>query len=338
MNTTTSDREQTASEPLLGGKWRGRSIIAFLIAAAVLLFFLSRLDINPTAILEAIKASDWRFAVLAFLVYYATFPIRAWRWRLLLRTAGMGQEEGGSLPSVPSLTRMVFLSWFANCVIPAKLGDAYRGYQVKQASGGSFATAMGTIVAERLLDILVLVVLLVIAAVDLGKTEFSDNQFAVRVVMGGVGLLGVGAIGLGAMWLLRGKLHARLPVMLQEKYRRFQEGTLGSFTVGSLAGVLPLSFAVWLGESGRLFLVAQALNLGLSFHYAIFLALANSLLTVVPFTPGGLGLVEAGVVGLLLLVGIDKDAAVATALVDRSISYWSIIILGLPLFLARRRI
>src|SRR5438132_10103518 len=142
MNTTTSEQEQTTSEPVLGGKWRGRSAIAFLIAAAVLLFFLSRLDINPAAILEAVRAADWRIAALAFVVYYATFPLRAWRWRLLLRTAGLGREEGGSLPSVPSLTRMVFLSWFANCVIPAKLGDAYRGFQVKQASGGSFATAM----------------------------------------------------------------------------------------------------------------------------------------------------------------------------------------------------
>ena len=41
---------------------------------------------------------------------------------------------------------------------------------------------------------------------------------------------------------------------------------------------------------------------------------------------------------LLLLVGVEKETAVAAALVDRSISYWSIVALGVPLFLARRRI
>lgn len=335
MNTLTPEAG-AGPEPVLDRRWRTRSFLAFAIAIAILAFFLTRLEVDPTSIVGAVRTADGGIVALAFLVYYLIFPIRALRWRLLLQNAHAGSEVPVSLPSILRMSRMIFLSWFANCVIPAKLGDAYRGYQIKQAANVSFAMAMGTIVAERLLDMAVLVVLLLVAASNLGGTALKENEFAVRVIEGGIGLLVVGAVALGAMWVVRDKLHLRLPSRLQARYLRFQEGTLGSFR--NLAGVVPLSFTVWFGEASRLFLVTQAMHLGIPFPYAIFLSLANSLLTVVPFTPGGLGLVEAGIVGLLLLVGVDKDTAVATALVDRTISYWSIILLGLPVFLSRRRI
>ncbi len=332
MSATAPETPLAPAEPVLDGRWRKRSLLSFGVAVAILAVFLSRLEVDFGSIAGAVRTSDGRLVALAFAVHYLTFLLRAFRWRLLLQNAGVG----ATIPSVIGLVRMIFLSWFANCVIPAKLGDAYRGYQIKQSVGISFSTAMGTIVAERLLDTLVLVGLLLVAAWNLGGASVAQSEFAHRVIAAGVLLLTLGALSLGAMWALRDKLHLRLPDRVQAQYVRFQEGTLTSFK--RLAAIAPLSVGVWLGEAGRLFIVAQAMGLGLGFPFVIFLALANSFLTVVPFTPGGLGLVEAGVVGLLLLAGIDKETAVAAALIDRSISYWSIIALGLPLFLSRRRI
>jgi len=68
----------------------------------------------------------------------------------------------------------------------------------------------------------------------------------------------------------------------------------------------------------------------------IFVTLANSLLTLVP-TPGGIGAVESGVGGVLVrLSTLSASAAVALVLVDRFISYVSIIIVGAALFLFRQ--
>ena len=59
-----------------------------------------------------------------------------------------------------------------------------------------------------------------------------------------------------------------------------------------------------------------------------------SLLTAVPFTPAGLGIVEAGVVGLLTVVyQADPNEAAAIALVDRAISVLSVIVLGFIAYL-----
>ena len=62
---------------------------------------------------------------------------------------------------------------------------------------------------------------------------------------------------------------------------------------------------------------------------AFFVALAGSLLTAVPLTPAGLGVVELGVAGLLTVVyGVPATEAGAIILVDRAISVLSVIIFG----------
>ena len=59
----------------------------------------------------------------------------------------------------------------------------------------------------------------------------------------------------------------------------------------------------------------------------LFVAVVNGLLTSVPVTPGGLGIVEPGIVGLLAL-SLSQQDAVAVAVLDRSVSFVSVVVLG----------
>jgi len=62
-------------------------------------------------------------------------------------------------------------------------------------------------------------------------------------------------------------------------------------------------------------------------------ALVAALLTTVPFTPGGLGLVEAGMVGVLATVAdVPRTAGASITVLDRSISYGSTLLIGLAFF------
>jgi glycosyltransferase 2 family protein len=85
-------------------------------------------------------------------------------------------------------------------------------------------------------------------------------------------------------------------------------------------------------EGLRLYFVILALGfpdveMGLS--GAVFVALIGSLLTAVPLSPAGLGIVEAGVVGVLTVAyGVLLPEATAIALLDRVISVFSVIVLG----------
>jgi uncharacterized protein (TIRG00374 family) len=69
----------------------------------------------------------------------------------------------------------------------------------------------------------------------------------------------------------------------------------------------------------------------------LFLALGTAVLTTIPFTPGGLGLVEAGLLSLMIFLGVPKEAAAAVVVVDRILSYWSIAFFGFLVYLLSKR-
>jgi uncharacterized protein (TIRG00374 family) len=189
----------------------------------------------------------------------------------------------------------------------------------------------GTIIAERLLDLFVLMALLVVAAVATFGTRVP-HQFIPALVAGAV-LCTVAAGGLVVMGLGRGRrLLQLLPEGVRRRYESFRAGTLSSF--GRWPEVLPLSVLVWALEATRLAMVVYALGYSdlLTPRHFVLVALVAALLTTVPFTPGGIGLVEAGMVGVLKAIGVGSTPAAAIALLDRSISYGSLVLVGCVVF------
>jgi uncharacterized protein (TIRG00374 family) len=123
-----------------------------------------------------------------------------------------------------------------------------------------------------------------------------------------------------------------LPHRVIELYDRFEEGVFSAVGITSLPRLMLITVGIWTTEAMRLFLVVEAfgfpdVHLGIS--GAFFVALTGSLLTAVPLTPAGIGIVETGVVAVLTLVyGVPQTEALAIVLVDRAISVLSIIIFG----------
>jgi uncharacterized protein (TIRG00374 family) len=125
-----------------------------------------------------------------------------------------------------------------------------------------------------------------------------------------------------------------LPARWRSLYNQFRHGALGGFRQLPLVGVLTV--VGWLLEVGRLFMVVKALGFSLDAPMVLFVALVNAVLTTVPLTPGGVGVVEPGIVGLLVLSVPEESAAVAIAVLDRSISYVSVVVFGAVAFVLRQ--
>jgi uncharacterized protein (TIRG00374 family) len=310
------------------------TLISLGLAGALLWFIFTQLDLDLQALGRQIAAADKGTLGLAFLSFYATLPLRAIRWRLLLRHAE--GKDGSPAPGrgLLGLTEILVLGWFANCIVPAKLGDAYRAYLLKKNSGGdtSFSRTLGTLFAERSLDMITVVSLLGVAAALLTREEQGSHILV--ILEAGALLLGV---LIGALLLLRWagpRLRRWVPRPLREAYDRLLQGSLESLR--PWPRLAALSAAIWVMESGRLYFVLSAQALSVPIAIVVFAALANALLTTIPFTPGGLGLAEAGVAGVLLTV-VSQEQAVATAILDRVVSYWSLVALGSLLFLLSRR-
>ncbi|MGN6360279.1 MAG: lysylphosphatidylglycerol synthase transmembrane domain-containing protein [Thermomicrobiales bacterium] len=321
--------------PALGRRvFRPQTLLSFLIAFAALYFLYkqsSSLDLHT--IWNRIRAAQGGILLLAFGVYYTTFIVRSLRWQTLLANVGYSRAAGVPVPSVVGLGEILYISWFANCVTPARLGDAYRGYLLKRSAKVSFTVTMGTILAERLIDITVLAAMMAASALAAFKGKLPPE--AERALAGGIILAGVGLIGLVFLRRLRPLVAWVLPDRFLDHYIGFENGVVGSFKrVPLLVGY---SLIGWLIEGLTLYLTAQSLGAHLTLVGAIVVALVASLLTTVPFTPAGLGVTEAGMVLVLTRLGLDVNTAGAVALLNRVINYWSIIVFGFILYLFSRK-
>jgi glycosyltransferase 2 family protein len=334
---------EEAQAPSLGRRFFNlRTLLSFALGFAILAFLFTRVQIDVGAILDWVRQANPALLLLAFVAFYATFPVRALRWRRLLNNVELyTHEEGGRRQGIAALAEIIFLGWFANCIVPAKLGDAYRAYLLKLNASVSFSTTIGTILAERIIDIVVLF-LLMLAATGLSFGRAVPSEVLVLMQLG-LGLVVVVVIGLISMRRLRPLIERLLPERLHSQYARFEHGTLNSFR--GIPGLVVLTGLAWSGEVARLFLVTLSLGLGsIAPSVVVFVALASALMTSLPLTPAGLGFAEGAIVGVLLLAsraglapGVDEHAAASIALLDRGISYWSLIAVGLVVYPLSRR-
>jgi uncharacterized protein (TIRG00374 family) len=188
---------------------------------------------------------------------------------------------------------------------------------------------MGSVFAERVLDMLIVTGLLALAAGMLWKSK-TENISGLLIIA--IGLACLALMGLFGMTIIGKRLALRLPEPLQTIYSNFHEGTIKSFR--RLPHTALASATSWLFEVMRLFLMAYALNIEVSIPLLLFTALAASLLSTAPLTPGGVGIVEFGMTGIFM-IALSTEDAISLTLLDRSIQYLSVIILGSLLFMVR---
>jgi glycosyltransferase 2 family protein len=311
-----------------------RTAIPLVIVFAALAYFAKQSNINPQQTWAALRSANVLLLLAAFLVYYLSFPIRTLRWRILLQNVGYTKSNGVKLPKFPKLLEILYISWFANVIVPAKLGDLYRAYLLRKETDLPTSRTFGTVLAERLLDLIVLLLLFIPAVIiSLHENLPSQLQTGLKVTLA---LVVLGVAGLFVLRLFPTKIARLVPERFQGHYNHFQQGTLGSFRhVPTLSA---LTVAVWTCESSRFLLVALAFNLigGDPLHIvtaALFIALGEALLTVVPFTSGGIGLVEGGMLAMIALFSSNHNLAAAAILSDRAISLFSILIIGFIVFM-----
>ena len=277
---------------------------------------------NPVWLLVALAAS------------WSTFPLRGLRWRMILSASGLNISRRAA-------TEILTLSFWVNCVLPAKMGDVYRGWLLKHNGATSFGNAVGTVIAERLVDLATVALLGAASTFVAFGGKLPPTALALTALALGVAaatpLLLLAARGFAATLIYA------LPI--PDAIKNGFTNAAASLRAGSGGRVvrtaLPYSLAIWLGESVRLASVAMALGLfvvnpaagQIGIASTIFVALVSAVLTVVPFTPAGIGIVEAGMVGILVaLFGFTPESAIALALLDRLVGVGSLVVGGGAIF------
>lgn len=330
---TAGDSVDNAASPnaLRQKLLRPQTLLSFGLALAIVVFLVTRLDINLGEVWSNVRHINPFAYAIAYLVYYFAFFLRTVRWKGMLAQAGIDAEHGHPIPAYPRLMATLLLSWFVNCIVPAKLGDGYRCYLLRKDTGASFSSTLGTILAERLTDLLVLFFMM--TGAGLFAFHGSLPSEVTQTLAVGLVLITVGLGVVAAMGLAKSRVERLVPLRFKGQFALLHDAIFACLRrPGRPIGI---GIAVWLLDGVRLYLVAWSLGAGLSFSVTLFVALMSALLSALPFTPAGLGVVEAAVIVVLKLVDVNSSLAGSIAIMDRLIGFWSLIVIGLFLYLRR---
>ena len=307
------------------------TLMSFLIGGVLIYFLSSRFNLDWSQMFSHIKEMNIFPYVCALFLYYVSFVFRGVRWRVLGLNASRKLVENSELsfrtPPIYECSLLILNGWFVNSIAWLRMGDAYRAYAFGSRTRAGFSWSLGTIFAERVLDMSTVFVLLLIGG-GLLTASIDDTMsrililsaFAMSVVL----LLVVLVIFYAGNWLI-----TFLPEKLSRYVVNFKEGTVGSFD--RLPVLIMLGALGWGIEILRLWLVINSLGIETELALIMIAALGASLFSTVP-TPGGVGVVEPGMTALLS-IGMNGSEAAAVALCDRGITYLSVLVVGLLAFL-----
>jgi len=308
--------------------WHGKKIARWavgIVFSAILLYVALR-GTDVTNIVQSLRKTDLTQVTVAVLFLFLSFWVRAWRWRYLL------------LPLKPvrvlPLFRSTMFGFMGNYLLPLRAGELVRAVSIGQTQTISKASALGSIVLERVLDgmTLSLIPFLLIAVLDLPLWVMQINGLLFGIYVVGLAVVIVGALrGWTDIWLKRllGLLPQRLVFRLGPAADHFFEGMKGLNRARAVSPIAFLSLLCWLLHGMYYFFLFGALDLNLSFWAALILDAVIGVGVMLPAGPGYVGNFEYATVLGLALFGINREEAFAYSLVAHSFQFFPVVFVGL---------
>ena len=287
------------------------------------------------AVGEQIRRARPDLLALSMVPLALTFIARSVRWQYLL-------EPIGPVRFI-SAFRATLIGFAAMALLPARLGDVLRPYLLARREGFNAASTFATIVMERVLDLVTVLLLLALYVLVLGGRETLPPHLLRSVEVSAAIAAAAALILLVIMWtlathperiarlVLRSEwiLPSRIAHALSALARTFSEGFAVAREARALTFAMIWSFPVWLGIAMHAWLVTVAFGIEMPFQ-GTFLLQALLVIGVAMPTPGGVGGYHAMYrLGVTAFFGAPNDKAVGAALVAHASSLAPVVILGL---------
>jgi uncharacterized membrane protein YbhN (UPF0104 family) len=243
-------------------------------------------------------------------LYAVATLLRSERWHRILVRAGADRGRGESY-------RLTLVGYMGNNALPARAGDLMRVVLL----GGARRVVLGTVVAERLLDVAALAAIFAVVVLARGLS-FGPLPW----VLGAAAVLLAAAAA--AVWLAP---RHRLLLAAREWSRpvaAVSRGLLGPAGAVLLAG----SVALWICEAGVYLVVGSAVGVHLGLVGALYVMALANLSAVIPAAPGYVGTYDGAVLLALRSLG---QPALGYLLVLRFVLFVPITVAGFAVFLAR---
>lgn len=296
------------------------------LAISALFAYLSVRSVDFDVFWNALRNGDYWLLLPALAVLAVAIYLRAVRWRVLF--------TGPSPPPLDAVTSSLLIGYLFNSILPARAGEAIRVVALHQRADTSRPEALATVVAERVLDVLVLLALLLVSTPFVPEATWLRSASAV----GGLGFVVL------ALLLVVLAFYGERPVrFLMRPLARFQTVTparierasrglvrgLAVFRNARIAlSALALTAISWLVIAFSFWLCLRAVRLENGIDAALLVVIAVNLAMILPSGPAGLGVFEAATVLALSPFDVDRAHALSYAVVVHVLNVLPLIAVG----------
>lgn len=292
------------------------------VVLGVLLYVGAVLYVDFGRVREALGGYAWSMVAVALGLSSVNYLLRFIKWELCLGWLGV---RGDGPEDAPGLTRgrslLIYLAGLSMSVTPGKIGEVLRSYLLRLTDGVPFTRTAPVVVADRLTDLVALVVLSLV-----GVTQFRQY---VPVVVATLVLVAGGVVVLGTPRLCHALLAglARLPGLgkLAARAEALVDSSAALLRLRRLMVLSAISVVGWGLECVGYWCILNGLvGAEASLSLSTFLWSTTTLIGALSFLPGGLGATEGSLAVLVgqLAIGVSAPAALATTLLIRACTLW----------------
>lgn len=273
-------------------------------------------------ILDELKEIRLVWIFLVLIVSLTGHFIRALRWQQLIQTTS-------NQPPIHTVFVALIAGYFVNLGIP-RLGEVTRCISLNKLSKTPFAASIGTVVTERIIDVITLITLFIgvswIQSDRLSKvynqyvgkhlehllTHVTSSQHFILEVVISFFIFGV------LIFLMRTRIKSWFDQLLQIAFiKNFKNGLLSILNVKQIGLFLFYTALIWcsyfLTSYVCFFALPKTAHLGISAGIAV--TVYGSISRSLPAAGGSVGIYHALVAAVLILFGVDEEKGIALAVI-----------------------
>jgi uncharacterized protein (TIRG00374 family) len=279
---------------------------------------------------DALTESNLWWLIPSFAVFVAGVGLRALRWWTLFHAA--------ERPPLLEVTRALFVGYFFNNILPMRAGEAARVISLHGRTGTSRAETLGTVVAERVFDLLALLGILFVAYPWLPALSWVRAAAILAIVL-------VAALAVLVFVLVRWEDRA-IHWLLSPLRRIRRDGFAARVELAAInatrgmqairdprvaARALLLTVLSWVVLSFSYWILMHGFALDLPFSAGLLVTVTINMGLVLPSSPAAIGVFEAATVIALTAFDVSQAEALSYALVLHLLNLIPFLVVGAAL-------
>jgi glycosyltransferase 2 family protein len=307
---------------------RPRMLINVVTVAVTIFFsYLALSGVKLGQAWDALRTSDSLWLIPALVAFGLGNVARALRWRSLFAP--------GRRPPAGVVLNAMMVGYLYNNILPARAGEAARVLVLTQRSSSPPVEIVGTVVLERLYDVVAILVIFFVAEPWLPHVSWFGAAAVAAIVL--AGLIAAAATVLAVY----GDRPLRLLLLPLRRFSPFSgarlERTVDELTHG-LSGLRHRAVALeaflwtilaWMFSAVCAYIVSLSFHLHLPFACGVLVVVAVGLGMILPSPPAAIGVFEGAALIALKAYGIPHSSALPYALVLHAVNFVPFVLVGI---------